>query len=42
MSYPTGYERQYDFQGYQNSNPTRPLPGDRVNADLNAVENSIA
>jgi len=31
----------YDFQSYQNANPTRPLPGDRVNLDLNAVAASI-
>ncbi len=41
MSYPEAYARQYDFQSYQNANPTRPLPGDKVNADLNAVEASI-
>jgi hypothetical protein len=37
MPYPTKYARQYDFASYQVSNPTRPLPGDRVNYDLNAV-----
>lgn len=38
MGYPTKYTRQYDFQAYQNANPTRPLPGDKVNADYNLVE----
>lgn len=37
MSYPEGYDRQFDFQSYQNANPTRPLPGDKVNTDLNAI-----
>ncbi|HLQ45918.1 MAG TPA: hypothetical protein VK137_14360, partial [Planctomycetaceae bacterium] len=37
MSFPTPYTRQFDFQSYQNANPTRPLPGDKVNADLNAA-----
>lgn len=37
MAYPTKYTRQYDFQSYQNANPTRPLPADKVNADLNAA-----
>lgn len=41
MTYPTKYERQFDFQAYQNANPTRPLPGDKVNADLNLAELSI-
>ena len=37
MAYPDAYARQYDYQSYQNLNPTRPLPADKVNADLNAV-----
>lgn len=41
MTYPTKYTRQYDFQSYQGSNPTRPLPGDKVNVDLNAVGSSV-
>lgn len=41
MAYPTPYTRQYDFQAYQNANPTRPLPGDKVNADLNAVQIAV-
>jgi hypothetical protein len=39
---PTKYTRQYDYQSYQNSNPTRPLPADKVNADLNLVQQSTA
>lgn len=41
MPYPTKYTRQYGFQGYQDANPNRPLPGDKVDADYNAVELSI-
>jgi hypothetical protein len=37
MAYPTKYTRQFDYQSYQNANPTRPLPADKVNADLNQV-----
>lgn len=40
MPYPTKYTRQYDFQSYQNSNPTRPLPGNQVNIDFNAVKHT--
>ncbi|MGM5026274.1 hypothetical protein AB8B02_08625 [Tardiphaga sp. 862_B3_N4_1] len=40
MSYPTKYNRQYDYVSYQNSNPTRPLPATKVNADLNFVQQS--
>jgi hypothetical protein len=38
MSYPTKYDRQYDYASYQNANPTRPLPATKVNADLNQVQ----
>jgi len=41
MPYPTKYSRLYDFASYQNANPTRPLPGDRVNFDLNAIKQSV-
>lgn len=37
MAYPTKYTRQYGFQGYQDANPSRPLPGDKVDYDLNVV-----
>jgi len=38
MAYPEPYSRQYDYASYQNANPTRPLPGVRVNVDLDEVE----
>lgn len=34
---PSPYSRQYDFTGYQASNPTAPLPGNKVDQELNAV-----
>ncbi|QHP69997.1 hypothetical protein EI171_23490 [Bradyrhizobium sp. LCT2] len=37
MSYPTKYTRQYDYVSYQNANPARPLPADKVHADFNQV-----
>lgn len=42
MAYPVDYERLYDYAGYQNANPTRPLPGTRVNLDLNDVQRAIS
>lgn len=42
MPYPTKYTRQYDFNSYQNSNPTRPLPGGKVNVDLDALKQSTS
>lgn len=41
MSYATKFERQFDYLSYQNANPTRPLPGDKVNIDLNYIVGSI-
>lgn len=37
MSYPEAYTRQYDYMSYQNSNPTRPLPADKLHVDLNLL-----
>lgn len=42
MAYPQEYERLYDYAGYQNANPARPLPGTRVNLDLNDVQRAIS
>lgn len=38
MAYPDEYTRLFDYSGYQNANPTRPLPGVRVNQDLDDLE----
>ncbi len=40
-SYPEPYTRQFDYQSHQNANPTRPLPGDKLNADLNGIAASF-
>lgn len=41
MAYPTKYTRQYDYSSYQNSNPNRPLPGDKHNVDYDALVLSV-
>lgn len=38
MAQPTPYTRQYNFTSYQTSNPSTPLPGNQVDAELNAVK----
>lgn len=38
MAQPPEYERQYSFRDWQTANPVKPLPGDQVDAELNAVK----
>ena len=38
---PTPYSRQYNFTNFQTSNPTTPLPGQKVDQELNAVLTSV-
>lgn len=38
MAQPTRYTPAYDFQDYQTANPTAPLPGDKVDIELAALE----
>jgi hypothetical protein len=38
---PPPYNRQYNFEDYQAINPTTPLPGEKVEAELNAARSSI-
>lgn len=38
MAQPTPYERQYSFTTWQSQHPSDPLPGDQVDAELNAVK----
>lgn len=38
MTQPTPYNRQFNFANYQTLNPTLPLPGTQVDAELNAVK----
>lgn len=41
MSYPTKYTRQFGYDSWQATHVTDPLPGYRVDDDLNAVQVSI-
>lgn len=41
MTTPTTYERVYNFTNYQTQSPADPLPGAQVDAELNAVKNSL-
>lgn len=41
MAYPTKYTRQFGFNDWQATHPSDPLPGHRVDSDLNAVQVSI-
>jgi hypothetical protein len=41
MAYPQPYTRQFDYSGYQNTNPTRPLPGIKVNQDLSDIQRAV-
>ena len=38
MTQPTPYNRQYNFNDYQTTNPNSPLPGAQVDAEFNAVK----
>lgn len=38
MAQPTPYTRQYDFSDYQTVNPSKPLRGSEVDAELDAVK----
>lgn len=42
MADPTAYERNYGFANYQAAHPSDPLPGNEVDAELDAVEASAA
>lgn len=38
MAQPDPYVRSYDFEGYQAAHPSTPLPGDKVNSELDAIK----
>jgi hypothetical protein len=38
VAQPVEYSRQYDFEDFQSSNPTTPLPADQVEAEYNAIK----
>lgn len=41
MAAPGKYERGYSFSGWQANNPAKPLPGDRVDIELDNIANSV-
>lgn len=41
MSQPTAYTRQFSFVDHASSNPSDPLPGNQVDAELNAVKTTL-
>lgn len=41
MAAPQPYDRQYSFSTYQAQHPSDPLPGDELDAELNAVKASL-
>ena len=41
MSQPVPYTRQYSFTDYQTTHPSDPLPGNQVDAELNAVKQTL-
>jgi hypothetical protein len=38
---PAPYDRQYNFTSYQTANPSAPLPGQKVDQELNAVLSAV-
>lgn len=41
MAQPTTYNRQFNFQNYQASSPSDPLPGDEVDNEYNALKQTL-
>ncbi len=41
MAQPPAYSRQFDFSDYQSTAPADPLPGNQVDAELNAVKTTL-
>lgn len=41
MAQPPEYDRQYSFTDYQTANPVDPLPGPELDAELNAVKQTL-
>ncbi|MGN7964425.1 hypothetical protein, partial [Brucella sp. 22210] len=37
MAQPLPYERDFDFAGFQSTHPSTPLPGDKVNLELDQI-----
>lgn len=41
MAQPTPYSRAFSFTDYQTANPSEPLPGDQLDAELDAIERTL-
>ena len=41
MAQPPPYERAYSFQAWQIANATRPLPADKLEVELEAIETTF-
>lgn len=41
MADPTGYDKDYDFSNFQATKPDEPLPGDRLDTELQNIETAI-
>jgi len=41
MAAPISYDRQFNFQDFQASSPAAPLPGDKVDTELNSVKITV-
>lgn len=41
MGQPTPYSRAYSFTDYQTANPSEPLPGDQIDAELDGIERTL-
>ena len=41
MPQPTAYSRQYNFNDYQTSSPSDPLPGNQIDTELNSVKTNL-
>lgn len=41
MGQPTPYSRAFSFTDYQTANPSEPLPGDQIDAELDGIERTL-
>lgn len=42
MPFPSGYERKFGFEGFQDTHPSTPLPGTQIDVELDGVAKSTA
>ena len=41
MAEPTEYDKDYDFSAFQSTKPDEPLPGDRLDTELQNIETAL-